>query len=351
MSFDLKSITRKNIWELTPYSSARDEFTGTASVYLDANENPNNNGLNRYPDPYQWELKDKIAGIKNIKKEQIILGNGSDEIIDLIFRAFCEPQVDHVISISPSYGMYKVYAEINNVENKPCLLTEDFEIDEAALLGLINNKTKVIWFCSPNNPTGNSLNPDAIKKVLNSFDGIVVIDEAYIDFSFSQTWVDFLDFHPNLIVMQTLSKAWGLAAIRLGMGFASKEIISLLNKIKPPYNINALTQSKAIEVLQNIDQKNIEVDEILAEREKLSVAFEKMNSVTKVYPSDANFILIKIENADHIYNELVKKSIIIRNRSKVELCSNCLRITVGTPTENNLLLKEIEALTASNVKI
>lgn len=344
MSFDLEKITRKNIWNLSPYSSARDEFTGTASIYLDANENPFNNGYNRYPDPYQHELKEKIADIKNVKTQQIIIGNGSDEVIDLLYRAFCEPTVDEVITLSPTYGMYKVYANINNVELKDCWLSADFEIIEEDLFKMINDNTKMIWFCSPNNPTGNSLNPEIIKKVLQNFKGIVVIDEAYIDFSSSESWVNYLDFYPNLFVMQTLSKAWGLAGLRLGMGFASPQIIALLNKIKPPYNINLLSQQKALELLDFLDEKNNQVDIILQQRDWLAQELKQLKKVHEVYPSDANFVLVKMDNATQVYNQMIEKSIVLRNRSTVKLCLDCIRITIGTPEENKILLSNLADL-------
>mgnify|MGYP006145724879 FL=1 len=344
MSFDLDKILRPCIKNLKPYSSARDEFTGKADVYLDANENPFDTGLNRYPDPYQQELKAKISNIKNVNKNRIILGNGSDEIIDLIFRAFCEPGKDEVICLPPTYGMYQVSADINNVGIKKVLLTPDFEIDEKALKNAITPNTKVIWFCSPNNPSGNTLDPDVIKSITSSFDGIVVIDEAYIDFSSSQSWIDYLDFHPNLIIMQTFSKAWGLAGLRLGMGFASPAIINILNNIKPPYNINTLTQNKASEALDNLEGKNEQVDVILSERTLLIDELQKISAVKHIYPSDANFLLVKIDNASDIYDKLVTKSIIVRNRSTVALCESCLRITVGRPEENKTLLTAIQSV-------
>lgn len=344
MSFELDKILRNSIKSLKPYSSARDEFTGTAEVYLDANENPFDTGLNRYPDPYQKKVKERIADIKNVKSNQILLGNGSDEIIDLIFRAVCTPGQDEVICLPPTYGMYQVSADINDVKVISVPLTADFEINEPAVLEAITPQTKIIWFCSPNNPSGNSLDPESITRITNSFDGLVIVDEAYIDFSASQSWIDFLDFHPNLIVMQTFSKAWGLAGLRLGMCFASKEIITVLNKIKPPYNINTLTQEKVLEALESIDEKNEKVDIILEERVKLSQALIELESVRHIYPSDANFLLVKIDNANQIYNDLVNKSIIVRNRSSVILCDSCLRITVGTPKENIKLLEAINSI-------
>lgn len=344
MNFNLQNTLRANIKALKPYSSARDEFTGTADVYLDANENPFNNGLNRYPDPYQKAVKAEIAKIKNVDASRILLGNGSDEVIDLIFRAFCEPGKDEVITLPPTYGMYQVSADINNVSVISVPLTDDFDINEKEIEAAINSSTKVIWFCSPNNPSGNTLDPEAIKHIVQSFNGIVVVDEAYIDYSYSQSWIDFLDFYPNLIIMQTFSKAWGLAGLRIGMAFANKEIIDVLNKIKPPYNINTLTQNKVLEALKDIDTKNEQADILLAERERLKVAFDEMKTVSKVYPSDANFLLIQIKNANAIYSALVEQSIIVRNRSNVILCENCLRITIGTKEENNKLLNALEQL-------
>ena len=345
MSFNLNKIVRSSIKGLKPYSSARDEFTGKADVYLDANENPFGNGLNRYPDPYQKALKKEISKIKNIHEDSIILGNGSDEVIDLLFRAFCEPGKDEVIILPPTYGMYQVCADVNNVKTKKVPLTSDFEVDELSLLETVDEKSKIIWFCSPNNPTGNTMDPAVIKNILNCFEGIVVIDEAYIDFSDSQSWIDFLEFHPNLFIIQTLSKAWGLAGIRLGMGFGSKEIISVLNKIKPPYNVNSLTQEKAIEAIGYLDEKNETIDAILAEKVKLREKLNQIDGVQKIYQSDANFLLVKIDNATNIYNKLVEQSIIVRNRSNVKLCENCLRITVGKPAENDKLINAIKEIT------
>lgn len=344
MSFELDKILRDSIKALKPYSSARDEFTGTADIYLDANENPFDTGLNRYPDPYQQKVKQRIADIKNVRENQIFLGNGSDEIIDLIFRAVCAPGKDEVICLPPTYGMYQVSADINDIKVVTVPLTADFEINEPAVLEAVNDKTKVIWFCSPNNPSGNSLDPESITRITNAFDGLVVVDEAYIDFSSSQSWIDFLDFHPNLIVMQTFSKAWGLAGLRLGMCFTSPQIVTVLNKIKPPYNINTLTQEKVLEALASVDEKNEKVDIILAERTKLGQALAELDIVKHIYPSDANFLLVKIDNADLIYRELVNKSIIVRNRSSVQLCDSCLRITIGTPKENTKLLEAINSI-------
>tara|TARA_Y100000766_G_scaffold35837_1_gene25659 strand:+ start:2717 stop:3757 length:1041 start_codon:yes stop_codon:yes gene_type:complete len=345
MNFNLNEIVRPSIKGLKPYSSARDEFTGKADVYLDANENPYGNGLNRYPDPYQKKLKSKISKVKNINKNSILLGNGSDEVIDLLFRAFCEPGKDEVIILPPTYGMYEVCADINNVKTKKVSLTSDFEVNETKLLKAISKNSKIIWFCSPNNPTGNTMDPLVIKNVLNTFKGIVVIDEAYIDFSDSQSWIDFIEFHPNLFIIQTLSKAWGLAGLRLGMGFASKEIISILNKIKPPYNINSLTQKKALEAIGCLEKKNENIDAILNEKVKLIENVKLINSVKQIYPSDTNFILVKINNATNVYNELIERSIIVRNRTNVLLCEDCLRITVGKSIENKKLLDAIKEIT------
>ncbi|MAW65687.1 MAG: histidinol-phosphate transaminase [Flavobacteriales bacterium] len=345
MNFDLNKIIRPTIKELKPYSSARDEFTGNGEVYLDANENPFETGLNRYPDPFQKKLKNKISKIKNIPQDCIFLGNGSDEVIDLIFRVFCEPGKDEVILFPPTYGMYQVCADINNIKTKKISLTKDFEIDEINLFKNLNNNTKIIWICSPNNPTGNTMDPEVIKNILNSFNGIVVIDEAYIDFSDSQSWIDFLDFHPNLFIIQTLSKAWGLAGLRLGMGFASKKIISILNKIKPPYNINSLTQEKALEAVAYLEEKNEAVDIILNEKVKLIKNIKLIETVKHIYQSDTNFILVKINNATNIYKELIERSIIVRNRSNVSLCEDCLRITVGNSIENKKLLDAIKEIT------
>lgn len=344
MTFDLNTILRPSIAALKPYSSARDEFTGSADIYLDANENPFDTGLNRYPDPYQQDVKKRIANIKNVLEDRIFLGNGSDEIIDLLFRSFCEPAKDEVIILPPTYGMYQVSADINNVKTVKVSLTKEFEIDMPKVIEAINENTKIIWFCSPNNPSGNTLDPEAIKRILNFFNGIVVLDEAYIDFSNSQSWIDFLDFYPNLFVMQTFSKAWGLAGIRLGMGFASKEIITVLNKVKPPYNINTLTQNKVLEELGNLEEKNRAIDNILAERIKLIETLTKLKQVRHIYQSDANFLLVKIDNADDLYKKLVERSIIVRNRSSVNLCDDCLRITIGTPLENKKLLRSLTEL-------
>jgi histidinol-phosphate aminotransferase len=338
---NLEKLLRKNILNLQPYSSARTEFVGEASVYLDANENPFNAPFNRYPDPLQTEVKKMISNIKNVPVENIFLGNGSDEPIDLVYRAFCEPRIDNVVAIEPTYGMYKVCAAINDIEYHKVLLDENFQFNADNLLSTSNINTKIIWFCSPNNPTGNTLNPDEIIKVITSFDGIVVIDEAYIDFSSNESFTGKLAQFPNLIILQTLSKAWGNAAIRLGMAFASTEIINVLNKIKYPYNINILTQKQALKALQNAEQVQNWVKILLSEREELVKALEKLSFIKHIYPTDANFVLVKTTDANSIYNYLVNKGIIVRNRSNVTLCLGCLRITIGTPKENQLLLKEL----------
>jgi histidinol-phosphate aminotransferase len=340
--FELEKLVRKNVWKLKPYSSARDEFQGTASVYLDANENPNQSPFNRYPDPHQLKLKEKLSIIKNIPVDQIFLGNGSDEPIDLLIRAFCEPGIDNLLIPQPTYGMYTVSAEINNVEIKTVHLTAEFDIDQTILSEAWNDYTKLIFLCSPNNPSGNLLDPEKIKSILEKFKGIVVVDEAYIDFTNYPGFVPLLKNYPNLVVLQTLSKAWGLAAIRLGMCFGSKEIIAILNKIKPPYNINILSQQTALEELHFEVRKNRWVTDIISEREKLKEALGKIKSVKKVYPSDANFLLVKIEQARKVYEALVQKGIITRDRSNVILCDDCLRITVGTPQENQILLNELK---------
>ncbi len=340
---NLDSLLRSNIKDLKPYSSARDEFSGSASIYLDANENPYNAPFNRYPDPLQLELKEQIKKIKKVNVENIFLGNGSDEAIDILFRAFCEPSKDNVVSISPSYGMYEVCANINNVEIKKIQLNEDFSLDPEKILEACDKNTKVIFFCSPNNPSGNLLDSKDIAEILANFDGIVVIDEAYIDFSPAASWVPNLEDYPNLVVLQTFSKAWGMAAIRLGMAFASKEIISVFNKIKYPYNVNILTQQVAMELLADEENMLGWVEILLSEREKMVEAIAKLNSVKHIYPSDSNFILVKIDDAKKVYDKLVEKGTIVRDRSKIALCQDCLRITVGKPEENEILLEQLQS--------
>jgi histidinol-phosphate aminotransferase len=338
---DLEKLLRENIRQLQPYSCARDEFKGEASVYLDANENPYNAPFNRYPDPLQWEVKEQLSKIKNVPVENIFLGNGSDEPIDLLFRAFCEPRIDNVVAIEPTYGMYKVCSAINDVEYRKVLLDENYQFSTEKLLSASNLYTKIIWLCSPNNPTGNSLNREEIVRLLNAFEGIVVLDEAYIDFSSQDSFSGFLSKYPNLVILQTFSKAWGSAAIRLGMAFASIEIIAVLNKIKYPYNINILTQKQALKAIREADQVKNWVDILLTERTSLTGELQKLPMVQHIYPTDANFVLVKVTDANAVYQYLVTKSIIVRNRNTVSLCLGCLRITVGTPEENKILIQEL----------
>ena len=338
--FSLKNIVRKNILNLKGYSSARDEYSGVASVFLDANENPFGE-LNRYPDPQQKELKESLSSLKNISTENIFIGNGSDEVIDLAFRIFCNPGEDKALTFSPTYGMYDVSAEINNIDLVKIPLTEDFQINLKEVTPYLNDKNlKIIFICSPNNPTGNTIKTSDIENILNNFNGIVIIDEAYIDFSSSESWNTKIEQYPNLIVSQTFSKAWGLAAARVGVAYTNKNIISLFNKIKPPYNVSSLNQKAAINSLNNFElfEKNKKL--ILQEKKLLSETLKKLEIVKKVYPSDANFILIEVSNADNIYNKLVSKKIIIRNRNKV--IDNCLRITIGSPEENKQLINELK---------
>ena len=339
---ELQKIVRKNIWNLKPYSCARDEFQGEASVFLDANENPNDTGFNRYPDPLQKELKAKISDIKNISIQNIFLGNGSDEAIDLVYRAFCEPNIDNVVAIEPTYGMYKVCADINAVEYRTVNLDGNFQFSADKMLQQVDEKTKVMWLCSPNNPTGNLMNDKEIEKLLDKFQGIVVVDEAYTDFANHFSWITKLAQYPNLVVLQTLSKAWASAAIRLGMAFSSEEIIQIFNKIKYPYNVNILTQKKALEVLSTPQKVASWVDEILLERMRLIERLKTLSCVEEVYPTDANFVLVKVTNADEMYTSLTQKGIIVRNRNRVTLCGNCLRITIGLREENDELLKAME---------
>ena len=340
----LKELTRPNIWALKPYSSARDEYNGAAaSVFLDANENPYNLPHNRYPDPLQRDLKAELTRIKQVKAENIFLGNGSDEAIDLVFRAFCEPGVDNVVAIDPTYGMYKVCADVNNVEYRKVLLDDAFQFTADALLAATDEHTKLIFLCSPNNTTGNDLLRTEIEKTLATFSGLVIIDEAYNDFSSAPSFLQQLDKYPNLVVFQTFSKAWGCAAIRLGMAFASAEIISIFNKIKYPYNVNQLTQQQALSMLQRYDEIEGWVKELIAERGRLMDAFSTLTCVKEIFPSDANFFLARVTDAGAIYNYLVAKGIIVRNRSSISLCGNCLRVTVGTPAENKTLLEALQA--------
>jgi histidinol-phosphate aminotransferase len=334
---NINGLVRINILNMKPYSSARDEFKGEASVFLDANENPYETGLNRYPDPLAWGVKKALSPIKNIAPEHIFLGNGSDEVIDILIRIFCEPRLDNIVILPPTYGMYAVSAETSDVEILKVNLTTDFQPDVEKILAIANEKSKILFICSPNNPTGNSIDTGKMLNLINGFKGIVVIDEAYSDFA-TESAVQWIGTFPNLVVMQTFSKAWGLAAIRLGMAFASKEIIALMNKVKPPYNVNELTQKAALEALQNEAKKNTQVKEIIAEREKLAEVLRGLPIVEKVYPSDANFLLAKMKNGNKTYDYLLTKGIVTRNRSNVVLCENGVRFTVGTPEENVKLI-------------
>ncbi|WP_455497898.1 histidinol-phosphate transaminase [Coprobacter sp.] len=339
---ELEELVRPNIWKLKPYSSARDEFKGEASVFLDANENPYNTPYNRYPDPMQWQVKKKIATLKDVDIKSIFLGVGSDEPIDLLYRAFCEPGTDNVIAIDPTYGMYKVCADINNVEYRSVQLNDNFDFEPDKLLAKADSNSKLLFLCSPNNPSGNSFSFEKIRDILNYFPGIVIVDEAYIDFSTRPSLLKKLDQYPNLVVLQTFSKAWGSAGIRLGMAFASKEIIQIFNKIKYPYNINRLTQEHALELLDRNDEIQTWIKELIAEREKLQKALYELPVISHIYPSDANFLLAKTNNAQALYDYLVTQGIIVRNRNKITLCENCLRITIGTPDENRELIDALK---------
>lgn len=339
----IQELTRPNIWRLKPYSSARDEYKGVeASVFLDANENPYNGPHNRYPDPLQCELKNELAKVKKVGADHIFLGNGSDEAIDLVFRAFCEPRIDNVVAIDPTYGMYQVCAEVNDVEYRKVLLDEQFCFSADKLLAAADEHTKAIFLCSPNNPTGNDLPRAEIEKLLSSFQGLVVLDEAYNDFSEVPSFLTELEKYPNLIVLQTFSKAWGCAAIRLGMAFASPQIIAVFNKIKYPYNVNLLTQKQAIEMLHRYYEVERWVRTLKEERGYLEAAFAKLPCTVKMYPSNANFFLVRVTDAVKIYNYLVGQGIIVRNRHSVTLCGNCLRVTVGTRIENNKLIEALK---------
>ncbi len=342
MNYELNKLVRPNILRLKPYSCARNEFKGReASVFLDANENPYNASLNRYPDPLQEELKAEISKVKGVPTEYMFLGNGSDEAIDLVYRIFCEPKQDNVVAISPTYGMYEVCADINDVEYRPVALDEGFRLNADKLLAATDNRTKVVWICSPNNPTGNCLEREEVIRVLTEFKGIVVIDEAYSDFSQIRPFRGDLPQYPNLIVLNTMSKAWASAAIRLGMAFADPEIIALFNKVKYPYNINALTQQQAKEMLHNLPKLQQWMTIILTERKHLMPAVAELPLTKRVYPTEANFFLVEVSDADKIYNYLIERGIVVRNRNRVALCHNCLRITVGTPQENCELLSAL----------
>ena len=341
---ELKELTRPNIWKLEPYSSARDEYKGVdASVFLDANENPYNTPNNRYPDPLQLDLKKRLSVVKKVGENQIFLGNGSDEAIDLLFRVFCRPGVDNVVAIAPTYGMYQVCADVNDVAYRKVLLDDNFQFKAADLLAAADENTKLVFLCSPNNPTGNNLCRQEIVTLLQKFDGLVIVDEAYIDFSAEPSFLSQLDDFPNLIVLQTFSKAWGCAAIRLGMAFASESIIRLMNKVKYPYNVNRLTQQEAIGMIGRYYRVQEWVESLLDERKRLMDEFSKLPCCKKMYPTDANFFLVRVVDAKKIYVYLVGKGIIVRNRTNVVLCKDCLRITVGTRPENDMLLEALAA--------
>jgi histidinol-phosphate aminotransferase len=343
-SITIHSLVRENVNRLKPYSSARDEFMGSASVYLDANENPVNTDYNRYPDPHQVSLKKRIAAIKKINPAQLFLGNGSDEAIDLLFRAFCEPGRDNVLIPQPTYGMYSVSAAINDIEIKAVNLTDDFDLDITAIKNAWNQNTKLLFLCSPNNPSGNLLDAEKIKSLLSQFHGLVVVDEAYIDFTGTSGFLPALEEFNNLVVLQTFSKAWGLAGIRLGMCFSTPEVIQVLDKIKPPYNINSMTQAVAGDYLRDENRKNSWVAMIKAQRETLRASLLTVPLVEKVYPSDANFLLVKVKDARKTYQGLVDHGIVVRDRSNVVLCQNSLRITVGTEIENEKLIDVLKRL-------
>ena len=345
--FDINTLVRENVKAMKPYSSARDEFEDfdTADmIFLDANENPFENGVNRYPDPQQATVKSVLAQQNGVDKNQILLGNGSDEVLDLLFRAFCEPRTDNVITLPPTYGMYGVLANLNAIENREILLSEDFQPQLEVIMKAVDKNTKMIFLCSPNNPTGNSFSKESVQYLLDNFNGLVVIDEAYIDFSDKDSWIQKIKDYPNLIITQTLSKAYGLAGIRLGICYASAAIIGVLNKIKPPYNVNELTQQRALERLANPTQIKEEISSIIKERELLLKVLNEVNFVTKIYSTEANFILIKVDNANQRYDELIAKGIVIRNRTTQPLCENTLRLTIGTEEENKKLMAALKSL-------
>ncbi len=342
MNFEIQKLVRENIKNLTPYSSARDEFTGEAKVFLDANENSLGSPLikwyNRYPDPHQHQLKEALSTVKAVAAERIFLGNGSDECIDLLYRCFCQPGKDNVIICPPTYGMYEVSANINDIEIRKAPLLDNFQLDLVHLENLADENTKLIWICSPNNPTGNAMDRADIEAILNNFNGIVVIDEAYVNFSRHKSFVGDLEDYPNLVVLQTFSKAWGMAGLRLGMAFANADIIEILNRVKPPYNINQVTQDLALKALEEVGQVNDMIKELVQMRVALKSVFEKIPFIEKVYPSDSNFLLVKMKDARMVYSFLLEKGIVVRDRSNVQLCSNCLRITIGTESENTDLV-------------
>lgn len=342
----IEQLIRENIKALKPYSSARDEFKELDAdmVFLDANENPYENGVNRYPDPQQTSVKKELSKLKNIKESHILLGNGSDEVLDLLFRVFCEPKVDNVITLPPTYGMYKVLANINNIEEREVLLTNDFEPSVNKIIEAADENSKILFLCSPNNPTGNSFSKENVELLLNTFKGIVVIDEAYIDFSSQESWLNRLSEFPNLVITQTLSKAYGMAGIRLGICYASEEIIAILNKIKPPYNINELTQKWTLDRFLKIDEINKSIKKIFKQRVRLIENLKEISFVEKIYTTDANFVLVKVDDANKRYQQLIEKGIVIRNRTTQPLCENTLRLTVGTKKETKLLIKALRKI-------
>lgn len=346
-TFNINNFIRENIKSMQPYSSARDEYKDATSeemIFLDANENPFENGVNRYPDPQQHSVKDLLAAIKNINKKNILLGNGSDEVLDLIFRAFCEPKIDNVITLPPTYGMYSVLANINAIENKKVLLTDNFQPKVEQILNTVDINSKILFLCSPNNPSGNSFSLDKVEELLQEFNGLVVIDEAYIDFSENKSWLERLEEFPNLVITQTLSKAYGLAGIRLGVCYASEEIIAVLNNIKPPYNVNELTQQKAIARLIKVDEVEKEIAEIINQRNLLVSSLKEISFINIIYPTECNFVLVKVDDANKRYKQLIEKGIVIRNRTTQALCENCLRFTVGTELENEKLIKVLQEI-------
>ncbi|WP_447640145.1 MULTISPECIES: histidinol-phosphate transaminase [Chitinophagaceae] len=347
-SFNINNLVKENIKNLAPYSSARDEFSGEANIFLDANENslgsPLSENYTRYPDPHQRALKEKLAVIKNVAPENIFLGNGSDECIDLLYRCFCESQKDNIIICPPTYGMYEVSAHINAIEIRKALLTNDFQLDIAAIRSNIDAHTRIIWICSPNNPSGNLLKKEDILSLLNDFHGLVVVDEAYIDFADQVSFTQMLDQYPNLIVMQTFSKAWGMAGLRLGMAFASKEIINILDRVKPPYNINQVTQTLALQALNNVEKVKSDTAELIRLRNELATQLGQLPIVQHIFPSDANFLLVAVADAQAIYNTLLQNKIVVRDRHKVVRCDNSLRITVGTSQENEILVENLKAI-------
>ncbi|MGV8945650.1 MAG: histidinol-phosphate transaminase [Lutibacter sp.] len=346
MMFAIEKLVRENIKALKPYASARDEFKAfnAPMVFLDANENPFENGVNRYPDPQQVSVKKALSILKGVEENQILLGNGSDEVLDLMVRAFCEPKIDHIITLPPTYGMYKVLANINNVEEKEVLLTDEFQPNVNEILKAADTNSKILFLCSPNNPTGNSFSNESVEILLNSFKGLVVVDEAYIDFSSKKSWLQRLNEFPNLMITQTLSKAYGMAGIRLGICYASAEIIAILNKIKPPYNVNVLTQQRALKRILTKNKVIKEIDKILEQRKKLIDKLKSVSFIEEIYPTDANFILVKVDDASKRYHQLLEKGIVIRNRTTQPLCENTLRMTIGTTSENIKLIKALKEI-------